>query len=437
MQFMMNVHHSNLIHPEEEHNSPALLEQTQQLQDMNKITKNLSQPNHPKASDLKASNFPHDTSTSTSTSTVDKSNSNYDPAQPKSYKIVSKIFPKGKENMLRHSKYPDDATIVDLYGPSPIIEGLDTCADFRKTVPLNQRFVAPAGMFNSGTHLLYELLYRNCQIGKGAENLHGDHPIQDGVAWGKHIPETWREEWTMRPSKEKHGERRTPPDVGFAERRHAARFGFGKKQKHKQQMQTERYPSVDKSRVLPVVVVKDPYTWMQSMCRHPYQMLWQHDPDHCPNLVPNEIEVQHKMVSSINDFPDGIPVSVTYRVDSYFTHHSSMAGLWNDWYSAYNDATDYPRLMVRFEDLLFRPESVIGDVCKCAGGNLKGKFQVIQNSAKPKHAGSSDLETAVRRYGDKQKRIEKFTQRDIDAARTFLNVDLMNKFGYKIPGTQS
>lgn len=43
--------------------------------------------------------------------------------------------------------------------------------------------------------------------------------------------------------------------------------------------------------VLPVVMVRDPFTWWQSMCRVRYSAHWYHVvPDHCPNFIANDVE---------------------------------------------------------------------------------------------------------------------------------------------------
>lgn len=48
----------------------------------------------------------------------------------------------------------------DLYGPKPIIEGLERCEDFRNTVAPEDRFLAVAGLYNT------EQIYcgENCRI---------------------------------------------------------------------------------------------------------------------------------------------------------------------------------------------------------------------------------------------------------------------------------
>jgi hypothetical protein len=50
-------------------------------------------------------------------------------------------------------------------------------------------------------------------------------------------------------------------------------------------------------------------------------------------------------------------------------YHDSMVHHWNDWYMAYVNAT-FPRVMIRFEDLIFHPVNVTRTICHCFGGVL-------------------------------------------------------------------
>ena len=60
--------------------------------------------------------------------------------------------------------------IVSMYGDKPIIHGLETCQTYRDTVKPEDRMLGPAGMFNTGTNLLFELMKVNCDI-KEARNV--------------------------------------------------------------------------------------------------------------------------------------------------------------------------------------------------------------------------------------------------------------------------
>jgi hypothetical protein len=294
------------------------------------------------------------------------------------------------------AKFPPYEDIMKLYGSEPIIHGLDTCETYRNLVPAQNRSIGPAGMFNSGTNFLYSLLMNNCEFPDNV--IRGTRTdIIWQIAWGKHTPASWR--WRNFP-------------------------------KH--------WKDINHDHVLPIVVIKDPYTWMGSMCRSSYSANWPHHEEHCPNLIKTELDKhRHK------DTPMGqnIPVSVRYN-KTHVTQHTNLAGLWNDWYGAYFNTTEYPRLIVRYEDLLFRPESTIDQVCQCAGGRLKHphtQFVYTQKSAKGTtgpHSGASDLSGALMRYSSSSERIKNISIPDLEVASQQLHPDMMQTFAYPIASAQ-
>jgi len=187
---------------------------------------------------------------------------------------------------------------------------------------------------------------------------------------------------------------------------------------------------VDQNYVLPVVVVKDPFHWMVSNCRHEY-FLWDHEENHCPNLVDyREEEVL-------------VPVSFEVRYGRETRRYDSLVKLWNSWYGEYVEKSSlYPVVFVRFEDLIFHSEYVIGELCECIGGDeverIMEGFEYLEESAKSQgiHAGANAFLGALQRYGDPEKRLEGWTVRDWEYARKVLDEDLMKKFGYNFPSWQ-
>jgi hypothetical protein len=303
---------------------------------------------------------------------------------------------------------PTWTSVTDMYGSEPVIVGLDTCEAFRSNVDINHRWITPAGIFNTGTNLMAELLERNCYIPFREGN---DPWFNDGtmwqVPWGKHSPASWR-------------------------LKHMAKGGGG------------RIP--DQRHALPVVVIKDPYTWMSSMCRNPYVMKWWHrkQDNHCPNLVATKKE--QNLVETVG--PDhSIPVLMWYRKDKPF---DSLAAVWNDWYGQYfdtnqketdtnkdDDNVNYPRLIVRYEDLLFHAETVIKQVCACGGGKMRFEDNLMYKHEGKKgaahRADSSGLIKAVIRYGSEQTRQSGFLPEDLEYAQHHLRPDLMTAFHYHPP----
>lgn len=290
------------------------------------------------------------------------------------------------------SKLPSVEEVVKLYSSKVHIEGLERCSQFRDNIPPEEAHIGPAGLFNTGTNLLAQLLMKNCYIPARIAKRKRDHGMKWQVPWAKHSPVSWRH------------------------------FHLAKGET------SEKNRNV--TNVLPVATIKDPLTWMGSMCRHSYAAKWQHRSDHCPNLVPNDFDR-----NKLNVETETVPVSVRYN-DTHSTHHDSLAHLWNDWYNGYRMA-DFPRLIIRFEDLMYHPEEVVSTVCTCGGGVMRdGNFTYMLDSAKGStgaHHGAAGLAAAMIRYGDAEIRVKGFTEDDLSYAREKLDPVLMEKFAYSYP----
>lgn len=283
---------------------------------------------------------------------------------------------------------PTSAEIEELYGEQPVILGLDQCQSFRDAVKPEDSFIAVAGIFNTGTNLLSQFLQDNCVITEKFQKL-GKPGIRGQVAWGKHTPVDLRET-------------------------HKAKEGI----------------NIDIHATLPILVVKDPYTWMQSMCRHHYAALWYHDESRCPNLVPVTDGEKRNLFDK-----ESVPVSVKYSATNT-RHHKSLVDFWNTWYGDWmSRKDDFPYLVVRFEDLLFHAEEVIRKVCECGAGEIKDPdgFRYKARSAKGgrAHTGSNDLVGAMTRYGNSEIRRENFLGEDLIYAQNNLDAQLMKKLNYK------
>lgn len=194
---------------------------------------------------------------------------------------------------------------------------------------------------------------------------------------------------------------------------------------------------------------------------------WFHPPHHCPNLIPNDQDYEFLQVASIykrpkfrkfhhddpwlmdnvfntaNFLPNHtvVPLYVRYKLTN--TTHTSLAHLWNDWYNEYIQG-EFPRLVVRMEDLVFHAKSVITQVCECVGGTTtlgRRDFAYITESAKHGEIHGNDktsLLQAMIRYGSSSKlnRTRGMTREDIEYARKVFDANLMDMFGYKHPTTK-
>ena len=322
----------------------------------------------------------------------------------------------------------DDATlellptwqaVVDIYGNEPKIFGLDTCGTFQTTIPPSEAVLGVAGVFNSGTNLLAELLVANCHL-SAREKKYGykNKGIRWQVNWGKHQSPKWR----------------LTHDVAEDN-------------------------MVANENMLPVVSIRDPYLWMQSMCRHRYAAHWFHPPGHCPNLVANHIDyeflkyaesgeylymeeyhhndawLKDNVLNMANFTSDQAIVPLYVKYNKETTNHVSLAHLWNDWYHEYTHG-DFPKLIIRFEDLLFYGKEVTEKACKCAGGKMYPEFTHIGKSAKKGVIHGNDttsLVDALIRYGKRQNVARGMTKDDIEYAKTAFADDLMKFFAYKHP----
>ena len=192
------------------------------------------------------------------------------------------------------------------------------------------------------------------------------------------------------------------------------------------------------------------------MCRQGYAAQFEHNDDYCPNIKPYPGDI--KAHPRFRNFKY-IPVYVSYN-DGKKTKYESLAHLWNSYYDSYfykdnetHDVGFFPRLIVRLEDLWFRPKETISKVCACGGGTMKlrrnrGGFVHMRRVANrnpgilgvdksiplgnitrksTKHTG---LLGSIIRYGNSESRAEKYNDIQLHAARDILNFDLMTTFGY-------
>ncbi len=302
---------------------------------------------------------------------------------------------------------PTWGEVKALYGDKPKIVGLEQCSKFRLEIPEVDAYVSPAGLFNTGTNLLAELLQKNCKLPKRKwdRRKHKDVKFPNRmisgmlyqVPWGKHNPLFYRNQ-------------------------------------HKALMA----PTVEvvQDHVLPVVMIKDPFYWMGSICRHKYATNWWHTKKHCPNLVPNENDIGHRGIT-INT--ESVPVRVRYQdSNDKVIQYKSMIDFWNTWYSDYLDETEFPRIFVRFEDILFHMEDVVTEICHCGGGELTTKrdeMHLSRGAAKSglSHTGSNGLLQAIVKYGSAKHRLDGMTAEDVKFANENARTELMELFAYSYP----
>jgi hypothetical protein len=135
-----------------------------------------------------------------------------------------------------------------------------------------------------------------------------------------------------------------------------------------------------------------------------------------------------------------IPLWVRYKSET--RNHESLAHMWKDWYAEYYNETvaDWPRLMVRLEDLVFYPHETLKQICDCVEGTYVGEenLSLSMDSAKgiqPDKIHGSDKTGLVQAMISHvlKNRTEGMTVEDADFAKTTLENSVMQIFGYKPP----
>ena len=108
----------------------------------------------------------------------------------------------------------------------------------------------------------------------------------------------------------------------------------------------------------------------------------------------------------------------------------SLADLWSEWYDYYFKA-DYPRLIIRFEDMLLQAPAVMAKIAECVGTQPRSPIVYQTGSAKA-HGSHTDFLKAILKSADWEKRKHALEPRDLEYAKTKLRPDLLEAFEYKI-----
>jgi len=104
--------------------------------------------------------------------------------------------------------------------------------------------------------------------------------------------------------------------------------------------------------------------------------------------------------------------------------------MWSDWYTQYLNA-DYPRLIIRFEDTLYRLPEVIDKVRECIGMGKKEDPFVYHISSPKVHGAPTDYVRGLAKYVSTDNRHRGLNADDRVYAREALNPELLRIFNYK------
>jgi hypothetical protein len=220
---------------------------------------------------------------------------------------------------------------------------------------------------------------------------------------------------------------------------------------------THYHPATNSSLTEFMCVLTHSYlSFFSLQCKANYDAEWMRAPHrHCPNLVPIDKDWETRLRSRAS----GTTMFDTYAVDvkihqtglQYTDHYASLADMWTEWHRQYLNA-DFPRLLIRFEDFLFHREHVMAKIHECAGihssndnngsGRRPGDGEDDSNSIKlppvvkyrlsegKSHGRSSDLLTALTKYGASKGRYAGMATDDLQYAAKALDPQLLQLFHY-------
>ena len=118
--------------------------------------------------------------------------------------------------------------------------------------------------------------------------------------------------------------------------------------------------------------------------------------------------------------------------------YNGVAQFYREWYSDFFLNTSYPMAMARFEDVIFRPEVAVRQICECVGGRPLQEFsyrhETVNLGPGHGHHGNSGLLTSFVKYGKPlEEYYEMFSRQDKRIMKfVFRNDDgFLEAMGYK------
>lgn len=162
----------------------------------------------------------------------------------------------------------------------------------------------------------------------------------------------------------------------------------------------------------------------------PYATHWKHTRKHCPNLIPNELDFQHFGKNEAT-YRNGTAAIKVIFSEIQILHWESLIDLYSDYYRQYMEA-EYPRLIVRFEDMLLQPKRVLAQVAECVGTVVAAEWSYQTESSKG-HGSHTTFVSAITKTGDAQRRVAGMTTEDLMYATNHLDNEIIRIFQYNIP----
>lgn len=140
----------------------------------------------------------------------------------------------------------------------------------------------------------------------------------------------------------------------------------------------------------------------------------------------------HKKDSTTEDDASVVPFQVKIIFDSDDVEFfDSLVDVWNEWYRPYwENKVGYPRLIIRFEDMLLHAPIIMEKLSQCLGVARKSQY-VYQTSSAKAHGSHTNFLKAIMKTADAEKRKKQLSLKDKIYAAQHLDLDMMEAFQYR------
>ena len=275
--------------------------------------------------------------------------------------------------------------------PAQIFGYEDQCMD-GQCQKAKRKYTVISGLYNTGTNVAFKMILPNCMT-----------QMKFQPHWGKHemITSQKFEYWNAHD---------VPGHEGL--------------------FPMEMYSKLS----MMVVVVKDPLTWMKSMCKANYDFRYFNRSwffDSCPKgMKHSEFDWMPMNRGRVRNQGKNKTSNGIFKSPAY---------LWSEWYGSLVNTIDkkkWPYLIVRYEDLLFRIDSVLRQLCSCLGKCKLNKkvdkngIKISEEKSKP-HGHARNRTMSFWRYSSPEYRYEGYSKEDLEFMLDAIDPELLELFGYE------
>jgi hypothetical protein len=179
--------------------------------------------------------------------------------------------------------------------------------------------------------------------------------------------------------------------------------------------------------VLPIVIVRQPFDWLRSMCKEGYDAKFLRRVRSCPLVY------RHGTSNVTNK----VIVKAHQTAYKYTDTYASLADMWTEWHQFYLNAS-FPRLLIRYEDLVLYPKQLVQAIADCTGKAAKPKFQYYTQEArhfvkqsKSAKQSQQSLLNALRKLGERDDMYWSMEEPSRSYAMKALDPQLLELFRYQ------